>query len=65
MNQLRAVHQALLEAARRKAEAENNDYILTLFKGEAVGKEGLPPPDAAQTAWRRPAATQNSGSRQT
>ena len=42
MNQLRALHQALLDAARRKAEAENNRYILTLLKSESVGKEGLP-----------------------
>jgi hypothetical protein len=42
MNQLRSVHQALLDAARRKAERKNNDYILTLLKGESVGKEGLP-----------------------
>lgn len=42
MNQLRALHQALLDAARRKAEAEHNHHILTLLKGETVGKEGLP-----------------------
>jgi hypothetical protein len=39
---LRGTHQALLDAARKKAEAEHNDYMLTLLKGESVGSEGLP-----------------------